>query len=205
MSSSVALLVIDAQGRYTLPGAPFEIPHVEQIILGINDLADRARDGGSPVIWITREVRPQVGPGRRTSTRYGRTVSDAFRGEMAEQDRRLRVEDRDLSITKPRQSSFYASELDADLRGLGCESVVLVGFTTNVCVLGTAQDAAARDYDVTVIRDLTAALPITASRQSFSAEAVHETSLAFIEHSIGRVLESSAVRFDGPQDAAQPT
>ena len=197
MSSAGALLVIDAQGRYTLPGAPFEIPGVGAILDGINDLAVRARAAGAPVIWITREVRPQVGPGRRTRRRYGAAVNAAFLGEMAEQDPRLEVDAADLVITKPRQSSFYASELDVDLRNLDCESVVLVGFTTNVCVLATAQDAAARDYGVTVARDLTAALPIAAGAiESMSAAAVHAAALAFIEHGLGRVSDSAEIGFD---------
>ena len=197
MSSPVALLVIDAQGRYTLPEAAFEIPGVEKILSGINGLAVRARAAGAPVIWITREVRPQVGPGRRTRRRYGATISDAFLGEMARQDPRLQVDAADLVITKPRQSSFYASELDVDLRNLDCQSVVLVGFTTNVCVLATAQDAAARDYDVTVARDLTAALPIDVEgSERMSASAVHGAALAFIEHGLGRVSDSEAIGFD---------
>ena len=193
----MALLVIDAQGRYTLPGAPFEIPDAEGILNKINRVATRARAAGAPVIWITREVRPQVGPGRRTQRRYGATISDAFLGQMAEQDPRLLVDADDLVLTKPRQSSFYASELDVDLRNLGCESVVLVGFTTNVCVLATAQDAAARDYDVTVAEDLTAALPIRVEgRLHMGADQVHETALTFVEHGLGRVVDSSAISFD---------
>ena len=66
----------------------------------------------------------------------------------------------DLTLTKRRHSSFYSSDLEIVLRGLDVTRLYLVWVTTNVCVLGTAKDAAERDFDVNVVVDATASLPI---------------------------------------------
>ena len=97
-----ALLVIDIQTRYTQPGPPFDIPGIEILIAGINELAGVARSAGDPVVWISRLVRPRVGPGRRTTSRYGQAASATFVGFNAELDDRLQIEDEDILLTKPR-------------------------------------------------------------------------------------------------------
>jgi nicotinamidase-related amidase len=192
--SGRALLVIDMQNRYTQPGAPFEIEGAPTIIEGINELAGNVRAAGDAVVWIHRVVRPRVGPGRRTSRRYGAAGLSTFVGFNAELDPRLDIADEDLVVSKPRQSAYFGSDLDSSLRNLDVSTVVLVGFTTNVCCLGTAQDAAARDYDVVMVEDLCAALPIRAAdpRLAMDAEEVHRASLAFVTHSIGDVVDAES-------------
>jgi nicotinamidase-related amidase len=192
MDAKDALLVIDLQQRYTAPGAPFELPEVDALIDRVNDTALRARARGTAVIWIYREVRPQVGPGRRTTRRYGAGAGDVFMGANAELDPKLEITAEDIVVSKPRQSSFFGSDLDSVLRNIGCERVLLAGVTTNICVLATAQDAAARDYDVVALEDLTASMPVKADgAELMSAAEVQHASLSFIRHGIGEVMTSA--------------
>ena len=47
-----ALVIVDMQNTFCLPGAPGEVPTARDIVPAINDLAARARDLGVPVIWV---------------------------------------------------------------------------------------------------------------------------------------------------------
>jgi nicotinamidase-related amidase len=55
------------------------------------------------------------------------------------------------------QSEFANTDLDAQLKQLGIEKIILVGFVANTCVEGTARFGMQRGYHVTLIRDATAA------------------------------------------------
>jgi ureidoacrylate peracid hydrolase len=59
----------------------------------------------------------------------------------------------DFALDKPRASGFYATALDVLLKGLGTETVIIVGAYTNQCVVTTARDAWARDFNVVVVTD----------------------------------------------------
>ncbi len=60
-------------------------------------------------------------------------------------------------IDKHRWSSFYATELDLLLRGLGIENLIIGGFVTDGCVLNTVYDAFFRNYRVILVKDMMAA------------------------------------------------
>jgi nicotinamidase-related amidase len=53
-------------------------------------------------------------------------------------------------VAKGSFDAFHGTDLDAHLRALGCERVVVCGLLTSVCVLFTAQAAFARGYRVTL-------------------------------------------------------
>lgn len=60
-------------------------------------------------------------------------------------------------------TSFQGTELDAQLRALRIETVVVVGVSTNVAVHGTTLEAVNRGYNVVVPRDCIAGVGPTAS------------------------------------------
>lgn len=59
----------------------------------------------------------------------------------------------DFALDKPRASGFYATALDVLLKGLHVDTVIIVGAYTNQCVVTTARDAWARDFQVIVVTD----------------------------------------------------
>lgn len=73
-------------------------------------------------------------------------------------------------IDKPGKGAFYATDLHAQLQGLGIQQLVVTGVTTEVCVHTTVREANDRGYDCLVISDATA---------SYFPE-FHETGLAMI-------------------------
>ena len=61
----------------------------------------------------------------------------------------------DIYVKKPKYNAFWASDLEAVLRGLGVESLVFTGIQTEVCVQVTMIDAFHRDFNPILARDAT--------------------------------------------------
>jgi ureidoacrylate peracid hydrolase len=59
----------------------------------------------------------------------------------------------DIVIDKLRWDAFCYTELDAVLRNLGAQRLIIAGLQTNVCVETTARSAMMRNYEVAVPED----------------------------------------------------
>lgn len=187
---STALLVIDPLRRFTEAGAPFEAHDAGGTVERIERAAAAARAAGQRVVWTTRDIRPQVGPGRRTNARYGAVV-DAFDGHWAELDPRLTVHEDDVVVNKTRHSAFHATDLDQVLRTWGVRRVVVAGFTFNVCCLATAFDAVALDYDVVFARDLLGTRGTSHAGVDHDGEAVHRLTQVLVAYALGDVVDAA--------------
>ncbi|MGQ0652703.1 MAG: isochorismatase family protein [Betaproteobacteria bacterium] len=67
-AARTALLVIDMQDTFCLPGAPGEVPLSRDIVPTINHLAGRLRPMGVPVIWVIH-AKPTCAATRPRATR----------------------------------------------------------------------------------------------------------------------------------------
>ncbi|MBB4689189.1 cysteine hydrolase family protein [Amycolatopsis jiangsuensis] len=162
MSSSVidvertALLVIDMQNDFVEEGAPLEFPEGRGVIPAIQQVLEAARARDLPVVYaahvhrhggadmgIHRELYPPVAAGE--------ALVDGGRG--ADIHPSLTPRPGEPVIKKHRYNSFYATDLEIILRGLGVETVVLTGMTTECCVLGTARGALERGFRSVVLSD----------------------------------------------------
>lgn len=61
-------------------------------------------------------------------------------------------------VRKTRDSAFYDTDLEQQLRDSGVESFLLCGVSTESCISATAVDAYARDLAVALVRDGTASV-----------------------------------------------
>jgi ureidoacrylate peracid hydrolase len=97
------------------------------------------RDGG----WYTRELRPNI------------RANDSLRSDRPDSQlwHEITLGDQDIVIDKPRMSSFYATSLEAILRGEGITTLYIGGVTTSMCVESTVRDASQRDYRTYVVTD----------------------------------------------------
>mgnify|MGYP001816092272 FL=1 len=59
----------------------------------------------------------------------------------------------DIVSEKRRFSAFFKTDLDQTLRDLDCDTVVVVGISTHICVLSTLLDAVAFDFKAILLRD----------------------------------------------------
>ncbi|GMH17679.1 hypothetical protein Nepgr_019520 [Nepenthes gracilis] len=156
-----ALLVIDMQKDFILPGSPWQLNGAEAIVPNVVKAVEVARQRGVLVVWVVREHDP-----------FGRDIElfrrDLFRGEKpgpvikgsagSELVDGLMIHEQDYKLVKARFSAFFATNLRSFLQRAGVDSLVVVGIQTPNCVRQTVFDAVALDYaSVSVIVDATAA------------------------------------------------
>jgi nicotinamidase-related amidase len=70
----------------------------------------------------------------------------------------LKPDPDDYFVLKPKHSGFFSTTLDLLLQHLGVETVIIAGFTADICVLFTANDAYMRDYRLVIPSDCVASL-----------------------------------------------
>jgi nicotinamidase-related amidase len=186
-----ALVIIDLQNTFTQKSSKLSVENAQEIIDINNKLAEKARKKGFPVIWVKRQDRLSVGPGV-TASRYGRT--GIHRDNGAEFDDRIQIKQGDLTLTKRRQSSFYSTDLEIILRGFNVSKLYISGVTTNVCVLGTAKDAAERDFEVNIVEDATASLGIDVENETrLSSAETQFAGINFIAWAYGKIVNSKDI------------
>jgi ureidoacrylate peracid hydrolase len=166
--AKTALLVIDMQNTFCMPGAPGEVPFAREIVPNINRLAGSLRSMGIPIIWVVH-ANDTSGGHTDWEVFFNHVVRNAeVRRRMAESLSPARQEvwkdlDRrpeDAVVVKNRYSALAhgASTLERLLRNLGVDTVLVAGTKTNVCCDSTARDAMMLDFKAVMLSDCCAAL-----------------------------------------------
>jgi ureidoacrylate peracid hydrolase len=188
-----ALVIVDMQNTFCLPGAPGEVPTARDIVPAINDLAVRARDLGVPVIWVLHTNTLNNGYSdwevffnhvvRNPDIRQRMVESLSPETQKVWDD--LVVDPRDTTIIKNRYSAFAhgSSTLERVLRSRGIDTVLVGGTKTNVCCDSTARDAMMLDFKSVMVSDCCAA----------SSDDEHLASLETFIQQFGDVMMSDEV------------
>jgi ureidoacrylate peracid hydrolase len=163
---STALVVIDLQNVFMLPGMPVEVPVAREIVPNVNRLATAVRGAGGKVVWVKMTSNDKHGgwtvffDGMKPELRaeVSRNLERGSHGHALHAD--LVVEPSDVTIEKTRYSALIqgSSNLDSLLRSLGMDTVIVVGTVTNVCCESTARDAMMLNYKTVFVSDGNAAL-----------------------------------------------
>lgn len=138
--SKSALVLIDCQNTYR--EGIMQLEGVEPALAECAKLLKRARDAGAPVIHIQHDAGP--GTPYDVTAPIG-SIADVVAPAAGE-----------TVITKAYPSSFEKTDLDAELKRLGVQNLVLAGFMTHVCVNSTARAAFNHGYVTTVVGNATA-------------------------------------------------
>ena len=162
-----ALVVIDMQRAFleddgSLAQAGIDITGLKAAMEGCKRLLASARQAGVPVIHTRYVYRPDYADGgilvnyimpqlREVDSLAAGTPDIEIVDELAPVDG-------ETVIDKNRPSAFYATNIEPLLNGLGVDSLVVCGVTTNICVETTVRDASQRDYKVFVPKDATGEL-----------------------------------------------
>jgi ureidoacrylate peracid hydrolase len=163
LGPKTALVVIDLQNAFMLPGMPVEVPTAREIVPNVNKLAAATRAAGGQVVWIKMTLEGQTeawrvffdgDPRRATLTE----LTAGSRGFELYAD--LDVRPADTILVKKRFSAFIqgSSDIDRHLREAGIDTVVIVGTLTNVCCESSARDAMMLNYRLVFVADANAAL-----------------------------------------------
>ena len=162
-----ALVIVDMQRAFledggSLARAGIDIAGLKVALEPCQRLLASARQAGIPVIHTRYVYRPDYADGgimvkyilpqlREVNSLVAGTPDIEIVDELAPVDG-------ETVIDKNRPSAFYATNIEPLLNGLGVDSLVVCGVTTNICVETTVRDASQRDYKVFVPRDATGEL-----------------------------------------------
>ncbi len=163
---STALLVVDLQNAFMLPGARWEIPYARDLVPRVNELAHAARTAKGTVVWLQMTLENEAERWsvyfdyiRRAKNKTDdvETLSRGNYGHALYAG--LDVRPTDLKVEKTRYSAFIqgSSDLDRILRGLGIDTLIIVGAVTNGCCACTAYDAMMLNYKIIFVSDGNAA------------------------------------------------
>jgi len=162
-----ALLAIDLQNAFVADGQVFGNAHARDILPNINRLAASLRAAGGRVVWTRQTIGhhpPQACPEWQFDTadpvvrQALHALTEGKEGHCLHDALDLR--DTDTVLNKYRYSAFiqHASDLDARLRALGIDTLIVAGTLTNVCCESSARDAYMLGYRVLFAADATAAV-----------------------------------------------
>jgi nicotinamidase-related amidase len=165
-SSPVALIFIDVISDFEFEDAELIFRYAPAMAENIANLKKRAKENKIPCIYVNDNFgRWQSDFKKLLEHALDASVRGAKIAEL------LKPEEDDYFVLKPKHSGFYSTTLDILLDYLGCETLIITGIATNMCVLYTANDAYMRDFNLLVPSDCVAA----------NEEDEHRDTLKYIE------------------------
>jgi nicotinamidase-related amidase len=176
-----ALIVIDAQQEYFEGLLPIQYPARDESVARIADAMDAAERAGIPAVVVQHQAPtgfPVFAPESPTFELHP---------EIAE-----RADNAAHRFTKPFASIFAGTGLDEWLRERQIDTITIVGYMTNNCVIGSAAAAEPFGIAVEVLSDATGAIDIVNSAGSAQAQQVHETIMALLNSNWAAVATTSA-------------
>jgi nicotinamidase-related amidase len=135
------------------------------VVPNIARLVSALRERAVPVVWVCvgsqyRDLRDLPARHREWIRRIEREsgVPDIlWAGSPAYAIRReLDPRDEDVVVRKTAFGAFTSSTIDATLRNMNVDTIVVAGIATNCCVSTTVRDAADLGYGVVLVEDCTA-------------------------------------------------
>ena len=170
-----ALIMVDCQNTYRR--GVMQLTGVEPALVEAQRLLAMARDLKTPIFHIQHDA----GAGSPYD------IHDDI-GAIADSVAPLAGEP---VIVKHYPNSFVQTELDAQLKALGVEKVILAGFMTHMCIRSTAEGAFNLGYAPTVVGNATASRPLAGvAGDVLPAQTVHNAALANIRDLFGVVVET---------------
>jgi nicotinamidase-related amidase len=187
-----ALVVVDIQVDFAsaegvLGRAGLDMSEAETAVDRIEELIAAARKAGATVAFMRVMTRPETDsdamktwmarrgtPGQEGICRIGSGGEDYYR---------VKPEPGDIEIEKLQYDSFHETDLDAQLRARGIDTLVLAGVSTDCCVDSTTRGAFHRNYHVFVVSDGCAAFGGT----------IHTDALNILQLHCALLLETATV------------
>ncbi|MEZ5211632.1 cysteine hydrolase [Gordonia sp. PP30] len=167
-----ALVMVDLQNTYTR--GVMRLDEVEPAIDAAAELLGRARAVGIPVVHIMHDA--------------GEGSPYDVKAEIGQIVDRVAPQGDEPVIVKNYPNSFVATDLDAQLKALGVEDLVLAGFMTHVCINSTARGAFSLGYRPTVVANATATRSLPGVAGEVDSSAIQAAGLAMIGDIFGIVV-----------------
>ncbi|MBD8516397.1 isochorismatase family protein [Plantibacter sp. CFBP 8804] len=176
-----ALILIDVQQEYFAGPLAIQYPPREESILRIADAIDAATTAGVPVVVV------QHSSGSGAPVFDPETSAFELHPEVVR-----RAQPSWKGVVKQYGSVFAGTDLEAWLREQGVNTVTLVGYMTNNCVIASAAGAEELGIEVEVLSDATGAINLENAAGSVDAKTVHTTLMALLDSNFGAVATTGA-------------
>ena len=172
---NIALVTVDVQNDFTLPGAPAEIAGTMNVVPAIRRLVGTFRDAGKPIVHVVRLYLPDgsnvdacrreaVEEGTSLAVRPGTDGAELVDGLKPSPDVRLDADallggrmqgigESEWIMYKPRWGAFYGTPLHEHLQGLGVNTLVVCGCNFPNCPRAAVYEASERDYRIVAVPD----------------------------------------------------
>lgn len=203
-----AVIVVDMQNDFGSPGGMFQragidISPIRAAVAPTVKAVSAARKAEIPIVYLKMAFKPDLsdaGPAESPSRQNHRRLNvgqvvrapDGTESRILIRDtwnteilRELTPRAGDVTLYKHRFSGFFQTDLDAILKKMDVNVLIVTGCTTSVCVESTIRDAMFRDYSSVLLADCSAE-PIGYGL----ARSNHEASLLTIQTSLGWVSTS---------------
>ncbi len=174
-----ALVVVDVQQEYFSGRLPVSSPPAEESLARILDALDAARRAAIPVVIVQHE-KPE-GAALFAAGSSGWALHPSVEG---------RIEASWARITKGYASCFDQTNLADWLRHNDVDTLTLVGYMTNNCILATAAAAAPLGFGAEVLSDATGSIHLANEAGSVSARQLQETLLALLHSNFAAVAST---------------
>ena len=176
-----ALILVDVQQEYF--AGPLEVRHPDRddSVRTIGRAIDAATEAGIPVVVVQHnagEGAPVFDP-----------TSDAYRLHPEIESRRT---DAWKGLVKSKGSVFAGTDLAEWLRAEGLDTITLVGYMTNNCILASSVEAEGLDVAAEVLSDATGAIALANAAGSADAATVHGTLMTLLHSNFAAVATTDA-------------
>src|SRR2546423_4296605 len=160
-NARVALLLIDVINDLEFEGGAELLRHALPAAKRIAAFKQRCRRAGIPAVY----VNDNFGKWRSDFKKLvSHCLNDNTRGQPVVE--LLKPERDDYFVLKPKHSGFFSTTLDLLLEHLGARTLILTGFTGDICILFTANDAFMRDYRLIIPSDCVVSESETENRRA---------------------------------------
>jgi nicotinamidase-related amidase len=149
--AEVALLLIDVINDLEFDSGDELLKHALPMADRLAALKRRAKEAGIPVIYVNDNFGKWQSDFKKI---LAHCLEDEVRGRPLVE--KLRPDEDDYFVLKPKHSGFFSTTLDILLDYLGVKTLILTGLTGDICVLFTAHDAYMRDFNLVIPSDCVA-------------------------------------------------
>ena len=172
-----ALIMVDCQNTYRL--GVMQLTNIEPAILEAQKLLHMARELKIPIIHIQHDAG--------VGTPYDITAEiGAISAEVAPKNG-------EAVVIKNYPNAFWHTTLEAQLKALGVENVVLAGFMTHVCINSTARGAFNLGFKPTVVASACATRSLVGPQgKVIDAQTMHDSALAAVRDLFAVVVDDVA-------------
>ena len=175
-----ALVVIDIQKDY-FPGGRMELVGAEAASRRARVLLDAFRSSGEPLFHVQHLFEGDDAPFFAPGT------------EGAEIHPEVAPAEGERVIVKHRPNAFKDTPLEAELRELGVDEVVLCGMMTSMCVDASARASADLGFGTSIAFDACAAPDLQSGDEVIPGATVHKAVLAALGSMVADVRPTSEI------------